>query len=65
VWPGPYGHAWGVFFDNIRELSQTVYDSLPEAQEACKDEEDVYPVEIIGCPTHEPDEAEESTDDGE
>jgi hypothetical protein len=67
VWPGGYGHAWGIFFDNIRELGKTVYDTLAEAQAKCDtyNAPDIYPVEIIGCPTHEPDEAEEYTDDGE
>ena len=67
VWPGGYGHAWGIFFDNIRKVGKTVYDTLAEAQATCDTYNDpgIYPVEIIGCPTHEPDEAEEYTVDGE
>ena len=67
VWPGGYGHAWGIFFDNIREVGKTVYDTLAEAQAKCDtyNDPDIYPVEIIGCPRQEPDEAEEYTDDGE
>ena len=67
VWPGFYGHAWAIFFDNNRELGNTVYDTLAAVRTKCDtyNDPDIYPVEIIGCPTHEPDEAEESTDDGE
>ena len=67
VWPGPYGHAWAVFFDSIRQLGETVYDTLAAARTKCDEygDPDIYPVEIVGCPTHEPDEAEECTDDGE
>ena len=41
--------------------------SFAEAQAKCDthNDPDIYPVENIGCPTHEPDEAEEYTDDGE
>ena len=61
VWPGGYGHAWGIFFDNIREVGKPVYDTLAEAQAKCDtyNDPDIYSVEIIGCTTREPDEAEE------
>ena len=67
VWPGPYGHAWAIFFDNNRRLGKMVYDTFAAARAKCDtyNDPDIYPVEIIGCPTHEPDEAEEYTDDGE
>ena len=67
VWPGPYGHAWGIFFDNIRTLGETVYDTFAAARTKCDtyNAPDIYPVEIIGCPMHESDEAEDCTNDRE